>query len=104
MVCSEYNNVLHLNFLIFRMSPASWLAMGGQICNDCSTCRQSEWSLSTYLGREKTNEVFKQREHIYAYFVISFYIVCRLGILANTGRCRRNGCRRFEHNSCSSWI
>ncbi|KZT58409.1 glycoside hydrolase family 5 protein [Calocera cornea HHB12733] len=42
------------------MSPGEWESMGGQVCDDCSTCRGSEWSLATYLGQEKTNEVFKQ--------------------------------------------
>jgi hypothetical protein len=46
------------------MSPTEWVNMGGQFCDggDCSICRQSEWSLSNYLGQEKTNDVFKQRE------------------------------------------
>ncbi|KDQ06470.1 glycoside hydrolase family 5 protein [Botryobasidium botryosum FD-172 SS1] len=44
------------------MSPNEWLSMGGEFCpsGDCSTCRQSEWSLAKYLGQEKTNEVFKK--------------------------------------------
>jgi aryl-phospho-beta-D-glucosidase BglC (GH1 family) len=44
------------------MSPTEWVNMGGQFCDggDCSICRQSEWSLSNYLGQEKTNDVFKQ--------------------------------------------
>ena len=35
--------------------------MGGQFCSGaCSNCRQSEWSLSDYLGREQTNAAFKK--------------------------------------------
>ena len=43
------------------MNPDEWLKMGGQFCagGDCSICRQSEWSLSTYLGQKATNAVFK---------------------------------------------
>jgi len=43
------------------MSPIEWIAMVGQFCanGDCSTCRQSEWSLSKFLGQAKTNEVFR---------------------------------------------
>lgn len=34
--------------------------MGGEFCSGlCSSCRQSEWSLANYLGREKTNAVFQ---------------------------------------------
>ncbi|KAF8343125.1 glycoside hydrolase [Cantharellus anzutake] len=40
--------------------PGKWIAMGGEICNDCSKCRMSEWSLSNYLGRNKTNQVFQE--------------------------------------------
>ncbi|KZO99801.1 glycoside hydrolase family 5 protein [Calocera viscosa TUFC12733] len=49
-------------WLVFEpwMSPGEWESMGGQVCDDCSTCRASEWSLATYLGQEKTNEVFTQ--------------------------------------------
>jgi hypothetical protein len=54
---------MSLDVQVRRMSPAAWLAMDGQICNDCSTCRASEWSLATYLGPEKTNTVFKQRQY-----------------------------------------
>ena len=49
--------------LIFEpwMAPAEWTSMGGEFCNgSCSGCRQSEWSLSNYLGREQTNAVFKK--------------------------------------------
>lgn len=43
------------------MAPAEWTSMGGQFCNGpCSGCRQSEWSLSNYLGREQTNIEFKK--------------------------------------------
>lgn len=43
------------------MSPDEWLDMGGQFCDggDCSICRQSEWSLATYLGQEETNSAFQ---------------------------------------------
>jgi hypothetical protein len=44
------------------MSPEEWLAMGGG--NGSAGC-QSEWSLSTSLGPEQTNVVFKQRERQY---------------------------------------
>jgi aryl-phospho-beta-D-glucosidase BglC (GH1 family) len=49
--------------------------MGGQECNDCSACRQSEWSLATYLGREKTNEVFKQRWY---HFSAGFHLLMNI--------------------------
>jgi glucan endo-1,6-beta-glucosidase len=42
------------------MFPSKWLAMGGQFCSSCNLCRQSEWSLAEYLGREQTNAVFKE--------------------------------------------
>jgi hypothetical protein len=42
------------------MAPSEWKSMGGEICSDCSKCRQSEWSLATYLGRDQTNIKFKQ--------------------------------------------
>ncbi|KAF9512313.1 glycoside hydrolase family 5 protein [Hydnum rufescens UP504] len=42
------------------MFPSKWLAMGGQFCSSCDLCRQSEWSLAEYLGREQTNAVFKE--------------------------------------------
>ena len=49
--------------------------MEGQFCDggDCSICRQSEWSLATYLGREKTNSVFKQRK----YHIFDVQSLCR---------------------------
>ncbi|KAF7975255.1 hypothetical protein HWV62_10124 [Athelia sp. TMB] len=45
-----------------RMSPTIWQGMEGQFCvtGGCSACRQSEWSLATYLGQEATNAAFKQ--------------------------------------------
>lgn len=92
------------------MSPTSWLAMEGQFCDggNCSTCRQSEWSLATYLGREKTNSVFKQRMyHIFWSFshsVIARYWDDRLGIMADRGRCERHRLRWFKRCSYSSRI
>ena len=65
--------------------------MGGQFCSDCSTCRQTEWSLATYLGRAKTNAAFQQ--HWRSWFTqqdvdgacISFFskplLIMRLGIV-----------------------
>jgi hypothetical protein len=50
--------------------------MGGQICAQCHTCRQSEWSLATYLGREETNAVFKKRGyHISTYFRLLYNLI-----------------------------
>jgi glucan endo-1,6-beta-glucosidase len=51
------------------MSPSEWISMQGEFCanGDCSTCRQSEWSLATYLGQEQTNQVFQQRASPRAY-------------------------------------
>lgn len=52
------------NWLIMEpwMSPSEWISMQGEFCanGDCSTCRQSEWSLASYLGQEQTNKVFQQ--------------------------------------------
>ena len=42
------------------MAPAKWESMGGQFCDACSNCRQSEWALAHYLGRQQTNSVFKK--------------------------------------------
>jgi len=57
------------------MSPDAWIAMGGQVCDDCQTCRQSEWALATYLGREETNAVFKQRGyHLFIFSSLVLYL------------------------------
>ncbi|KZP09600.1 glycoside hydrolase family 5 protein [Athelia psychrophila] len=52
------------NWLILEpwMSPTEWEAMQGQFAanGDCSTVRQSEWSLSTFLGQDATNAAFKK--------------------------------------------
>lgn len=42
------------------MAPSKWEAMGGQFCDTCSSCRQSEWSLANFLGRNQTNAAFQQ--------------------------------------------
>lgn len=65
MVCVRCPSGINFYVLSCRMSPGEWLTMGGQFCDtgDCSVCRQSEWSLSRYLGPEKTNAVFKQRRY-----------------------------------------
>lgn len=56
-----------------RMNPTEWLAMGGEFCEsgNCEDCRQSEWSLAMYLGRNQTNAVFKQRTS----FIVSTHVV-----------------------------
>ncbi|KAF8307358.1 glycoside hydrolase [Clavulina sp. PMI_390] len=50
------------NWLVFEswMTPARWIAMGGEINSSCSQYRMTEWKLATYLGQEQTNAVFKQ--------------------------------------------
>lgn len=42
------------------MAPSEWINMGGQFCQHCSSCRQSEWSLANYLGQQQTNAAFQQ--------------------------------------------
>ncbi|EJT98876.1 glycoside hydrolase family 5 protein [Dacryopinax primogenitus] len=55
------------SWLVFEpwMAVGEWQSMGGEYCDDCSTCLGSEWSLANYLGQEKTNAVFK--EHWYTW-------------------------------------
>ncbi|CAE6445319.1 unnamed protein product [Rhizoctonia solani] len=40
------------------MNPKEWLSMGGEQCDDCSTCAASEFSLVQKLGQTKADEVF----------------------------------------------
>ncbi|CAE6350666.1 unnamed protein product [Rhizoctonia solani] len=42
------------------MNPKEWLSMGGEQCDDCSTCAASEFSLVQKLGQTKADEVFAQ--------------------------------------------
>ncbi|TFY51969.1 hypothetical protein EVJ58_g10275 [Rhodofomes roseus] len=42
------------------MLPAEWDSMGGSICDDCSTCIQSEWAYTKEYGQVKANQEFAQ--------------------------------------------
>ncbi|QRW09473.1 Cellulase (glycosyl hydrolase family 5 protein) [Ceratobasidium sp. AG-Ba] len=42
------------------MLPTEWKAMGGEICNNCSTCIMSEFALTQKLGQKQADEVFAQ--------------------------------------------
>lgn len=78
------------------MSPTEWQDMGGQFCanGDCSTCRQSEWSLATYLGRNQTDTVMKKRKVPELYNdPASDKSYHRLGDMVNSIRRRRDGRR-----------
>ncbi|KAG8759621.1 hypothetical protein FRC12_009716 [Ceratobasidium sp. 428] len=40
------------------MLPNEWQAMGGEICDDCSTCAATEFALTQKLGQTQADKVF----------------------------------------------
>ncbi|KAH9926968.1 glycoside hydrolase family 5 protein [Fomitopsis serialis] len=42
------------------MLPGEWASMGGSICDDCSTCIQSEWAYTKAYGQDTANREFAQ--------------------------------------------
>ncbi|KAG9097099.1 hypothetical protein FS749_007078 [Ceratobasidium sp. UAMH 11750] len=40
------------------MFPNEWQEMGGEVCNDCSTCAATEFALTQKLGQEQADKVF----------------------------------------------
>ncbi|KZT69273.1 glycoside hydrolase family 5 protein [Daedalea quercina L-15889] len=42
------------------MLPGEWETMGGSICDDCSTCIQSEWAYTKAYGQATANREFAQ--------------------------------------------
>lgn len=42
------------------MAIEEWKSMGGEECDDCSSCASSEFDLTKKLGQSRANQVFKR--------------------------------------------
>lgn len=49
------------------MLPAEWAEMGGSICDDCSTCIQTEWCVSRIYRWVFPPEFAEFRAYVNAY-------------------------------------